>query len=122
MMTNVVPKAVTLAYSFSGEGVSEGRRDFRWAALNASFCIVKVFGACVRPLIWETTNATMVTSTVYTALLPVPSQGWVAFFIEMQWDNPAGPDDFYFTSPTSVLPNTMPFPDCHGSECRGTMC
>ena len=29
MMTNVVPKAVTLAYSFSGEGVSEGRRDFR---------------------------------------------------------------------------------------------
>lgn len=122
MSTNVKPKQVTVAYSNSGEGVSKGRRDFRWAALNASFCLVKVFGACVRPLLWTTTNATQVDEFTYTALLDTPTEGWIAFMIEMQWDNPSGPDDFYFTSAASVLPNTMPFPDCHGADCRGTLC
>lgn len=120
--TNVKPKIVTVASSFSAEGVSTGRRDFRWAALNTSFCIVKLFGACLRPLLWNTTDAVMVNDFTYTASLPVPTEGWVAFFIELQFDNPTGPDDFYFTSATSVLPNTMPFPDCHGAECRGTLC
>jgi PhoPQ-activated pathogenicity-related protein len=123
MTTNVRPKLVTVASSSSGEGVSTGRRDFRWAALNVSFCPIKIFGACIRPLLWTTSNnVTMVNEYTYTALLDTPSEGWVAFFIEMQWDNPTGPDDFYFTSATSVLPNTMPFPDCHGEECHGSMC
>ena len=32
-----------------------------------------------------------------------------------------GPNDFYFTSPVSVIPNTYPFPDCHGAGCKGSL-
>jgi PhoPQ-activated pathogenicity-related protein len=122
--TNRVPKVVTLAVSASAEGVSHGRRDFRWAALNVSFCPVKIFGACVRPLLWNTTTSGVVKvdNFTYRGIAPVPTEGWVVFMLEMQWDNPSGPDDFYFTSPASVLPNTFPFPDCHGTNCRGTLC
>ena len=122
--TNRVPKVVTLAVGASGEGVSRHRRDFRWAAINVSFCPVKIFGACIRPLIWNTTTSGVVKVDDYTyrGSVPAPSVGWVAFMLEMQWDNPSGPDDFYFTSPASVLPNTLPFPDCRGIGCWGTLC
>eukprot|EP00331_Platyophrya_macrostoma_P032151 CAMPEP_0176444884 /NCGR_PEP_ID=MMETSP0127-20121128/23338_1 /TAXON_ID=938130 /ORGANISM="Platyophrya macrostoma, Strain WH" /LENGTH=507 /DNA_ID=CAMNT_0017830497 /DNA_START=68 /DNA_END=1591 /DNA_ORIENTATION=+ len=118
------PTSVSVAYSFSGEGVSAGRRDFRWAALNTSLCLIKVLGACVRVLPWKTTssNLTQIDDYTFSALLDTPTEGWVAFFIEMQFANPTGPDDFYITSAASVLPNTRPFPDCHGSECYGTLC
>jgi PhoPQ-activated pathogenicity-related protein len=121
--TNVVPKSVTVSSSFSGEGVSKGKRDFRWAALNTSFCLIKVFGACVRPLLWNNTadDVTKVNDYTYTTVMPTPSEGFVAFFMEVMWDNPTGPDDFYVTSATSVLPNTYPYPDCSGGSCYGTL-
>jgi hypothetical protein len=47
--------------------------------------------------------------------------GPAGFVIEAQWDNPTGPDDFYFTSPVSVIPDTLPFADCTGMACRGQL-
>jgi PhoPQ-activated pathogenicity-related protein len=120
--TNIVPKMVSVSFSWSGEGVSRGKRDFRWAAINATPCWEKVSqsGACLRPLLWFTTNATKINETAYSARLDYPSEGWLGFFIEVFWANPFGPD-FHFTSPTSVIPDTFPFPDCHGEACRGTL-
>jgi len=114
-----------VTYADSGEGVSAGRRDFRWAALNTSFCPVKVFGGCVRPLLW-TTSATKglirLNATSFRVHMDAPAQGWLAFTLELHWPNPSGSYSFYFTSPASVVPPTYPFPDCHGWACRGDMC
>ena len=126
VVTDTKPTVVTVTWADSPQGVSAGRRDFRWAAINASFCVVKVFGACVRPVIWETTSSEYITQpqpNTYVAQMPLPPAGvWRGFILELQWENTGGPDDFYFTSPTSVIPNTAPFPDCHGRQCRGTLC
>jgi PhoPQ-activated pathogenicity-related protein len=122
--SNIPPTIVTVAYADSAMGPSTGRRDFRWAALNVSFCPVKVFGACVRPVLWTTSSTeglTQVNATAYRVHMEPPTSGWRAFTIEMQWNNRAGPDDFYFTAPASVVPPTYPFPDCHGDECKGTL-
>lgn len=116
--TDAPPTVVTIAYADSAGGISEGRRDFRWAAINATPCPWKVFGACVRPVLWTTTsNVEQLNSTSWRAHFPAPSTGWRSFFIEMQFANPFG-EDFYFTSPASVVPPTYPFPDCHGAECK----
>ena len=124
--TDVVPSKVTVAYSDSGTDVSTGKRDFRWAALNVSFCPVKVFGGCVRPLLWTTTSEIeQLSPTSFRASFPlnVNPQGWRTFVIEMQWPNPFDPvlDPFYFTSPASVVPPTYPFADCTGTGCRGEL-
>lgn len=120
--TPIAPSVITVAYAKSPTGVSAGRRDFRWAAINASWCIVKVFGACVRPVIWKTTlkYVTQINATTWQAQMDAPTDGtWLGFMVEMQWPNPSGPDDFYFTTPVSVIPNTKPFAPCSGAECRG---
>lgn len=124
--TNVVPKVVTLSYADSAGDVSKGKRDFRWAALNVSFCPVRIFGGCVRPVLWTTTkDVERLSPTSFRAAFPFPTDGtWRAFMIEMQWPNPVGQDDFYFTSPASVVPPTYPFPGCGGDtgiSCRGTL-
>jgi PhoPQ-activated pathogenicity-related protein len=120
--TTTAPKQVTIQYADSAEGVSKGRRDFRWAAINVSFCPIKVFGGCVRPIIWKTTDKVeKIGPNSYRAHFDAPKQGWRSFLISLQWDNPTGPDDFLFTSPASVVPTTYPFPDCHGDGCYGTL-
>jgi len=123
--TPVPPSKITVTWSDSAEGVSTGRRDFRWAALNVSFCPVKIFGACVRPLLWTTSDTeglTQLNETAWRVHMEPPPQGWRAFTMELHWPNTAGPDDFYFTAPASVVPVTYPFPECHGQACKGTLC
>jgi PhoPQ-activated pathogenicity-related protein len=124
--TDVAPTKVTIAYSDSGMDVSAGKRDFRWAALNVSFCPIKVFGGCVRPLLWTTTSEVeQLGPLTYRASFPlnVNPNGWRAFILEMQWPNPFDPllDPFYFTSPASVVPPTYPFADCSGAGCKGEL-
>lgn len=123
VVTNTRPYSAKVAFAQSAAGVSLGRRDFRWAALNATPCQIKVFGACVRLILWEEKPATMINEFTYVASMPPPPKGfWTAFMLELQWSNTVGPDDFFFTSPASVIPNTMPFADCQGAACKGTLC
>jgi hypothetical protein len=71
---------------------------------------------------WATIAAERVDDLTYTASFPQPESGWLGFLIEVQFENPSGPDDFYFSTPTSVIPNTLPFADCSGQSCKGTLC
>lgn len=122
-----------IAFADSAKGVSTGRRDFRWAALNVSFCPVKVFGACVRPVLWETIKQEAAMKAGYlvqhdeksfTATMPLPKDKatWRVFTVEVRFANPSRPKlPFYMTVPASVIPNTKPFPPCQGAECKGTL-
>ena len=127
------PAKVDITFCDSADGVSKGRRDFRWAALNVSFCPVKVFGACVRLLPWETLSGAQATpylvqnsATSYTATMPMPDGAeagkWRAFTMELTFKTPDASNDFLFTIPASVIPATTPFPMCSGEACRGTLC
>jgi PhoPQ-activated pathogenicity-related protein len=124
--TSEPPAIVDIAWTDSPTGVSAGKRDFRWAADNTSWCPVKVFGACVRPVIWLTTkqNVTKVTDTHYMGQVDLPPAGlWRAFIVEVKFANPNIPSaEYWFATPASVVPNTAPFPDCYGLECTDRMC
>jgi PhoPQ-activated pathogenicity-related protein len=125
MVTDTVPKSVTIAVADSAGDVSTGKRDFRWAALNVSFCPIKVFGGCVRPILWGTypLAASTPDQLTYVAGVPLPAApAYRAFMIEVKWANPSGGDDFEFTTGVSVVPNTFPFADCTTpAQCRGTL-
>jgi PhoPQ-activated pathogenicity-related protein len=45
---------------------------------------------------------------VYRAAPATPENGWTAFFLEMEFPNPAFNAPFKFTTGISVLPNTFP--------------
>ena len=153
--TDAEPVAMSVAVADSPQDVSAGKRDFRWAALNVDPCPQKVFGACVRPVLWATyplntsstspsaaaatfanTSTSLLPGYVWhshtrvpggalsvTVGVPLPRAGvYRAFMIEVAWSNLAGADDFELTSGVSVIPNTLPFPDCHGDACKGTLC
>ena len=119
--TPVTPTKVKVWSGLSALGISEGKRDFRWAAINATPCPVSVFGACLRPIIWDESEPAVIGTNTFMASFAPPEGRWLGFFIEVQWANPYG-KDFIFTSPVSVVPNTMAFPDCHGRQCRGGLC
>ena len=74
---------------------------------------------------------------VYVGVKPPPADGrWVAFFIDVTWEQttaaagqgplssgwPVLPSGVLeWTSQVSVVPNTYPFDDCHGSGCQGKL-
>lgn len=127
--TSEPPAHVDVSVADSPGGVSQGRRDFRWACINATpGCKAVVFGGCMRPILWVTSPdpspyVTKLSPTKYSALLPLPDAGkWRAFMIELRFKNPYGDQtEYYFTSPISVIPDTAPFPPCKGDGCYGTL-
>jgi hypothetical protein len=122
--TNIKPKEVVVWFGESPKGVSSGKRDFRWAAINATVdgkCLARIFGACIRPVLWAPWGAKEVSPLTYTASMdPIPGR-WRGFVIELHWENPMGGEDFVFSSPVSVIPNTRPFPAYCGEACRGSL-
>lgn len=86
---------------------------------------------------------------IYVASQETPAKGWTAFFVDVQYgdkentsfvekkmkaveermlsaDGENGwplnwPMHLEFTSLVSILPNTSPFEDCHGHECKGKL-
>jgi hypothetical protein len=125
VLTDTVPKKVTIAVADSAGDVSTGKRDFRWAALNVSFCPIKVFGGCVRPVFWSTQPLQPATpdQLSYVASVPLPAAGkWRAFMVEMTWAGLPGGDDLTLTSGVSVIPDTWPFADCTTpQQCHGVL-
>lgn len=128
LTTSEKPTSVVIQVADSAQGVSKGRRDFRWAAINATPCEIKVFGACVRLVPWvssptDSPYITKISDTQYSAKLPLPEAGvWRAFMLEFRFANPYSSTEYLFTTGVSVIPDTAPFPMCSGAACYGTLC
>ena len=137
-------KAVHLWHATTCNGE---RRDFR--VLNSAgwgpsgSCTPCGFGAkgiCTNlRVLWNVSTLSEQTpgSGVYVGVKPPPADGrWAAFFIDVTWEQttaaagqgplssgwPVLPSGVLeWTSQVSVVPNTYPFDDCHGSGCQGKL-
>ena len=82
-------------------------------------------GNCLQPVIWlgKTLDADSDDKNTYSATVPTPSNGaWTGYYIEIFFDSTTGlKHDYQFCTPGQVWPNTLPFPDCHGKACKGTL-
>jgi hypothetical protein len=113
------------------------RRDFRWVRLannDTRKCKLPdiplpkpIFGGnCIQPIIWhgkdldKTTHADGTVSYSYTP--PADSKQWLGYYIEVYFPSDTGmKTEFLFTSPAFTWPDTLPFPDCHGAGCKGSL-
>jgi len=116
------------------ETLSKTRRDFRWVRLadnETSPCKLPevhlhkpVFGGnCVVPIVWhgKTLKPQHVTEdgeTVFVGIPPEPKAGhWTGYYVEVYFKAAVDDGELMFTSTGHVWPDTLPFPDCHGTEC-----
>ncbi|KAH3871996.1 hypothetical protein DPMN_035211 [Dreissena polymorpha] len=74
----------------------------------------------LHPVLWHKSYATPTSALSWEVEFLNPKVGWTAFFIQVTF---AGLADsvLEFTTQTLIIPDTYPFPDCHGAECRGTL-
>lgn len=107
-------------------------RDFRWISGategkdgNAT-CVTPRVGpfhtlgsdVCFQPVIWEGTTLNATSPGVYVAKIPTPKLGWVGAFVEVYFPSDTGlSDEYQFTTPGMVWPQTLPFEECHADEC-----
>ncbi|XP_062522445.1 autocrine proliferation repressor protein A-like [Corticium candelabrum] len=69
------------------------------------------------PVLWFESSVTRQGSD-YIAERQNPKSGWTAFFIEAVYPGPLG-SELLFTTEVNIIPNTFPYPDCHGDVCCG---
>lgn len=73
------------------------------------------------PVVWHARDVTDLGNKQYQIQFDNPEVGWLAFFIQMTF---RGVDDgsvLEITTESNIIPDTFPFPDCHGDSCRGTL-
>lgn len=128
------PDKVVLRYSHT---LQQQRRDFRWVRLannDTGMCTLPdvklpkpMFGGnCLQPIIWHETALTPESDEnelVYRYTPTEQKKQWMGYYIEMFWPNDTGLKNnrFQFTTPGFTWPNTLPFPDCHGEGCKGSL-
>ncbi|GMV92945.1 MAG: hypothetical protein AMXMBFR82_27230 [Candidatus Hydrogenedentota bacterium] len=103
------------------------RPEFSWVKNEDGSITVNTVDAPSQVLLWQATNpnardfnidnvGAIYTSSVlapsgpneYTAQLPVPANGWTAFFVELTFPS-GGPNPFKFTTEVSVIPDVLPY-------------
>jgi PhoPQ-activated pathogenicity-related protein len=111
------------------------RRDFRWfvkadnknGTAKCNFPDVgplKLLGfeACVQPTIWTGKTLEASSPGVYEAKLKKPLLGWTGAYVEVFFPSDSGlKSEYQFTTAGMVWPQTLPYPDCHGAECGGSV-
>lgn len=132
--------AVTISAQFppasvvvhSGHTTQSKRRDFRWVRLaNNETGLCKwpdialpkpIFGGnCIQPILWNNVTLTPTSPGVYR-FTPPQEKDWMAYYIEMKFPSDTGmKEHFQFSTPGFVWPNTLPFQDCSGAGCEGTL-
>jgi len=117
LTTETKPTKVVVHYA---DTLSETRRDFRLAIGTTPCPYIPVKGLCIQPIIWFKTDPKVISDTEYSINMGTPQKGWRAFFMEVHFDVQALFSAVQ-TTQVSFLPNTLPFPDCHGEECYGTL-
>ena len=83
---------------------------------------------CLQPIFWLSKEIEEESPGVYKALPPQPVDGyWMGYYIELEYPGDTDPgrsifrNSFIFSTPGWTWPNTLPFPDCHGDECKGIL-
>lgn len=130
------PNKVVLRHAMT---LQEKRRDFRWVRLannDTGLCTKPyiplpnpIFGGnCIQPIFWHGTDLNATTSSngdllTYTYTPPAKMKNWMGYYIEVFWPSDTGleKNQFQFTTPGYTWPDTLPFPDCHGAACQGTV-
>jgi len=87
----------------------------------------------LQPIYWHKQELKEVSPGTYQTLPPKPKDGhWTGFYIEFEFSgsdmssgsgdpNPLFTQDMFLTTPGWTWPNTLPFPDCHGESCGGSV-
>jgi PhoPQ-activated pathogenicity-related protein len=121
-------------------GETYGRRDFRFLNVDDP-CLsgVGADGNCLNTQVfWKAEEVTASESdpNVYVGTHPMPANGtWAAFFLDVTYKKsenqgvaswPGGfiPTNSFvheFTTEVSIIPDTLPFDDCSGTDCHGVL-
>ncbi|XP_052266499.1 autocrine proliferation repressor protein A-like isoform X3 [Dreissena polymorpha] len=111
LITEKRPAAVVCYHATTTDGK---RKDFRLFRLNNDNV------PALNQVIWHKADVNQTSALSWEVELLNPPVGWTAFFIQVTF---AGLADsvLEFTTQTLIIPDTYPFPDCHGAECRGTL-
>ncbi|KAI8512511.1 hypothetical protein Bbelb_091500 [Branchiostoma belcheri] len=72
------------------------------------------------PVVWLPEDVEDMGNGTYVAEFDFPDVGWLAFFIQATFPAPHG-TVLEFTTEVHVIPDTFPFPECHGDDCRGVI-
>ncbi|KAL3877581.1 hypothetical protein ACJMK2_035277 [Sinanodonta woodiana] len=72
------------------------------------------------PVIWLTQDVTYLGNGVFEVEFENPEEGWLAFFIQVTFPGLMG-SVLEFTTDAMIIPNTFPFEDCHGEQCKGEL-
>lgn len=138
------PKKVSLIYA---QNLSKLRRDFRWifqsnertepctlpfipipndlSKKRPDLNLDAAHDLCLAPIIWKAQELNETAPGEYKSLPPEPAEGyWMGYYLEVEFpgDTPGGDkvfeNHFVFTTPGWTWPNTLPFPDCKGEDCK----
>ncbi|KAI0219842.1 Autocrine proliferation repressor protein A [Lamellibrachia satsuma] len=90
---------------------SDIRRDFR---ANFGLKAKKSY------IHWNTRSVRVQGCGVYVSEFYKPKRGWLAFLIEAVYYGPLG-NWLTLTSEVNIIPNTFPYPPCHGEGCYLTL-
>jgi len=107
------PTSVVMWYAIT---MSTVRRDFRLI-----ICGDLNNPDCIQPIVWYWTELTDTGNGVYVAEQEPPKQGWVGFFVELDYVYSELPfsteTSLKFTTEVNIVPDTLPFPPC-GKNCQ----
>jgi PhoPQ-activated pathogenicity-related protein len=111
------PEIVKMYVADSAAGT--GRRDFRLLAGAPKPHLQLVFWKGI--VLQEDPQGNK-----WVASVKIPSKGWRAFFIHLKYPGPPSPVNghripYQFTTYTSIVPQTFPYPECHLQGCRGVL-
>lgn len=116
-----------------GQTLSTKRRDFRWATATVKgadgnySCPLPLLGPvadgiCAQPIIWTGETLKEELPGVYVVKMEKPLLGWRGGYVELYFASDTGlKQDYQFTTPGMVWPNTFPFEECVAEECVGKL-
>jgi len=89
--------------------LSKTRRDFRLFVCGSP--------TCFQPVIWIYETLQPNSDGSYSVSVSAPSSGWTGFLIELSFQTPYDPDQwFQITSQVVIVPDIYPYPPC-GQQC-----
>ncbi|KAK2192161.1 hypothetical protein NP493_37g05030, partial [Ridgeia piscesae] len=71
-------------------------------------------------VVWFENAITNKSDGIYTAEYRKPHKGWLGFLVMAKYEGPLG-HPLTLTSEVHIIPNTFPYPPCHGEGCYETL-